>query len=447
MLHRRAGFGANWQQLQRDLEDGPQPSIERMLAGQSRAVDAEAFEATSEVLLRSAVRSGQISRLSAWWIYRMYLGSNPLAERRTLMWHNHFATSQRTIQNVFRMYRQNHLFRTLGQGKFRELLITVIKDPAMLLWLNANDNRPAHPNENLARELMELFSLGIGNYSEDDVKEAARALAGWTTTTMPSNDDPFSETYSDTLVVRQYWKDRFSKTILGQTGEWDGDDLLDMVLKHPATPRRLAWRICDELFGEQVVSDEALEELATGLVDHELDIEWAFATVLKSELFFSKENLKTRIAAPETFVLGNLIALDTTDTPASTMALDNVLTILGRSLFRPPNVGGWDGGRLWLNGRTLVARANFVHELVANGLNRNSKRPEYNRIINAFENPEDIESTVTQLSELLLGVDRDNVDDQGLIKNATRQAKQQSSETRWPFTVQLLLSTPSSQLC
>ena len=111
----------------------------------------------------------------------MYLGPDPFTERRTLMWHNHFATSNRAIQNLFRMYRQNQIFREHGNGKFATLLEKTIKDPAMLLWLNANDNRKAHPNENLSRELMELFTLGIGNYTEKDVKEAARALAGWTT--------------------------------------------------------------------------------------------------------------------------------------------------------------------------------------------------------------------------------------------------------------------------
>ena len=195
MLHRRAGFGANWQQLKRDLKDGSAKSIGRILAGETRENVAAGFEEASQYLLERAIESGQISRLSAWWILRMYLGSDPFAERRTLMWHNHFATSNRTIQDPFRMYNQNQIFRENGIGKFGTLLDKAIKDPTMLLWLNANDNRRLHPNENLGRELLELFSLGVGNYSEKDVKEAARALAGWTANTMSQQPtDPFSDT-------------------------------------------------------------------------------------------------------------------------------------------------------------------------------------------------------------------------------------------------------------
>ncbi len=448
MLHRRTGFGATWQQLQRDLKDGASKSIARILAGETRENVAEEFEKTSQYLLERAIESGQISRLSAWWILRMYLGSDPFAERRTLMWHNHFATSNRSIQNPFRMYRQNLIFRENGIGKFSTLLDKAIKDPTMLLWLNANDNRRLHPNENLGRELLELFSLGVGNYSENDVKEAARALAGWTANTMsqpPSN--PFSETYKDTMKVRPEWHDPFDKTILGKTGTWDGDDLLKIVLEHPATSKRLAWRICDELFGEQVVSEEALTELADGLVEHELDIQWACETILNSELFFSKANLKSRIAPPETFVLGSLIALNTQSRPASTLALSNVMTSLGRSLFEPPNVGGWDGGRLWLNARTLVARSNFVHAVVHNGMNRNAIPPDFGQIVDEFEDKADVESVVGQLGELLLGLDRNADADRALIVSATKEVESKSSDNRWSFAANLLLNSGSAQLC
>jgi len=444
MLHRRAGFGANWGQLQRDLQDGPARSVARVLAGESREQVTKGFESTAEFLLKKAIQTGQISRLSAFWILRMYVGPNAFAERRTLMWHNHFATSNRTIQNLTRMHRQNQIFREHGNGKFGTLLEKAIKDPAMLVWLNANDNRAAHPNENLGRELLELFSLGVGNYTERDVKEAARALAGWTTNqTMQSPEDP----NDDTLKVRHYWRDRSEKTILGKTGDWDGDDLLKIVLEHPATSQRLAWRVCDELFGENVVSQEALQELATGLAQRELNMEWAFETVLNSELFFSNENLKTRIAPPETFVLGSLIALETESCPASTLALDNVLTSLGRSLFQPPNVGGWDGGRLWLNARTLVARSNFVHAVVHNGLNRNATPPDFAGIVDGFKDNQDIESVVRQLVELLLGLDSNSESCQKMVKAASTEAEKHPTKDRWAYVSHLLLNSSSAQLC
>ena len=448
MLHRRAGFGANWQQLQRDVREGFPKTISRVLSGKTRGVAEDEFEATSDFLLKEAVRSGQLSRLSAWWIMRMYLGPDPLSERRTLMWHNHFATSNRTIQNLFRMYRQNQIFRELGNGKFAALLEKTIKDPTMLLWLNANDNRKSHPNENLSRELMELFTLGLGNYSEKDVKEAARALAGWTTSDSTMNqEDPFSDSYEDKMQVRSYWQDKFFKTILGKKGIWDGDDVLRIVLEHSATSKRLAWRVCDELFGENIVSEEALDELAKGLRERDLDLSWAFETVLKSELFFSKANLKARIAPPETYVLGCLIALNTQKHPASTLALSNMFTSLGRSLFEPPNVGGWDGGRLWLNARTIVARSNFVHAAVGNGLNRNAKPPNFDEIVESFEDNQSTESVIVQLAELLLGLDRESSEDQSIVAAVAKEVESQPIKSRWAHASRLMLNSNSAQLC
>ena len=448
MLHRRAGFGATWQQLQRDLKDGPETSIARILNGDSRDDVADGFEETSRFLLKQAIQSRQISRLSAWWILQMYLGPDAFTERRTLMWHNHFATSNRTVQNLFRMYRQNQIFRDLGMGEFGKLLNKAIRDPAMLVWLNANDNRQGHPNENLGRELLELFSLGVGNYTEEDVKEAARALAGWTVNRMMEPPaDPFVEPIEDKMMIRNHWQDKFFKTILGKTGNWDGDGLFKIVLEHPATAKRLAWRICDEFFGERVVSDEALTELATGISENDLDMQWAFKTVLNSQTFFSESNLKSRIAPPETFVLGNLIALNTADRPASTLALTEVFTQLGRSLFQPPNVGGWDGGRLWLNARTVVARSNFVHSVMRNGMNRQASPPDFDGLVGLFEDNTDIESVVTQLSELLLGLDRNSEGDRVMILAATKHAEKQPAKNRWANTAHVLLNTNSAQLC
>ena len=449
MLHRRSGFGANWERLQRDLGEGFDRTISRVLSGDTSGTAEDEFKATSDFLLKKAVRSGQLSRLSAWWIMRMYLGPDPFAERRTLMWHNHFATSNRTIQNLFRMYRQNQIFRELGNGKFAPLLEKTIKDPTMLLWLNANENRKSHPNENLSRELMELFTLGLGNYTEKDVKEAARALAGWTISdsTMNQTEDPFSDSYEDKMQVRSYWQDNFFKTILGKKGIWNGDDVLRIVQEHPATSRRLAWRVCDELFGENVVPEEALTELATGLKEHDLDLSWAFETVLKSELFFSKANLKSRIAPPETYVLGCLIGLNTQKRPASTLALANIFASLGRSLFEPPNVGGWDGGRLWLNSRTIVARSNFVHAAVGNGLNRNATPPNFDEIIETFDDNKSIESVVVQMAELLLGLDRDSKEDQAMIAAVTKEVESKPIKSRWAHASRLMLNSNSAQLC
>src|SRR3569623_3326777 len=237
-LHRRAGFAAPREVLERDLQAGPQAAIDGLLAGQQHGKAAPAdFAALASTIGDAAVASGNIQRLKAWWLYRMIFSPDPLGERLTLIWHNHFATSYRKVQDGAQMRRQNELFRQFAQAPFGERLAAVVKDPAMLVWLDADSNRREHPNENLAREVMELFTLGVGNYGENDVKEAARALTGWTVKSREFREAPA-------------YHDDGEKTILGRRGAWRGDDLLAVLLEQPATSARLARRVCALLMGE-----------------------------------------------------------------------------------------------------------------------------------------------------------------------------------------------------
>ena len=222
-LHRRAGFGANWAELQRDLNAGPEAAVDRMLKGGE--ADAE-FDSLQQLIGDAAVNSNNINRLKAWWFYRMLYSGDPLTERMTLMWHNHFATSNLKVQNVAMMRCQNELLRTHALGKFGDLLTAVVKDAAMMVWLDAKANRREKPNENLARELMELFTLGVGHYSEADVKAVARSLTGWTVR-------------SDEFANVDAYHDDGSKTILGQTGDFDGDDVLSILLSQDAVAVRI----------------------------------------------------------------------------------------------------------------------------------------------------------------------------------------------------------------
>src|ERR1700733_10162853 len=179
-LHRRAGFAATWAEIERDLRDGPEASVTRVLQGKSR-IDGivKDFEAVSAALADAAASTASADRLKAWWVFRMLFGPDPLGERLTLLWHNHFATSNLKVDDLAAMRRQNDLFRNHARAPFRTLPESAVRDPALLVWLDAPANRKGHPNENLARELMELFTLGIGHYTENDVKETARALTGW----------------------------------------------------------------------------------------------------------------------------------------------------------------------------------------------------------------------------------------------------------------------------
>jgi uncharacterized protein (DUF1800 family) len=348
-LHRRAGFAATWAEVRRDLADGPRASIDRLIQGKGGHPDAS-FERTAKVLADAAAGSRDAGRLKAWWVFRMLHSPDPLAERLTLLWHNHFATSNQKVDDLAALRRQNDLFRRHARAPFGELLVAVVKDPALLLYLDAPANRKGHPNENLARELMELFTLGIGNYTEKDVKEAARALTGWSV-----EEDAFKEE-----VVRH---DGGEKTILGRRGRFRGNDLVKILLEHPATARRLAFRIVETFLGEELPGARALEALAQGLRERRLDVGWAVETVLRSRAFFAEANLRRRALGPAEFVVGAVRALEQTDS-AGTLELAGWLARLGQDLFYPPNVGGWPGGRHWLSTQALMARVQFAFRLV-----------------------------------------------------------------------------------
>ena len=355
-LHRRAGFGATWGEIERDLAEGPEKSIQRMLDGSARSyAQREDFDSIARVIAEAAAGSDDEDRLKAAWLFRMLFTSHPLVEKLTLMWHNHFATSNLKVNSLSLMWRQNEWLRQHAMGSFKDMLLGVIRDPAMLLWLDANTNRVGHPNENLARELMELFTLGVGNYSEADVQAAARALTGWSV----NNGE---------LRFRIAHHDADRKTILGKEANFDADSLVELLLTQSATSRRLAWRLCDTFMGEGVVSSTAMNELAELLSSHELNIQPALSTLLHSDLFFSSANLKNRVSSPVEHVVSTVRSLELLESPPSTLILAQWAKRMGHDLFRPPNVGGWAGGRQWLSTRNIVARAKFAEALVAGQL-------------------------------------------------------------------------------
>jgi uncharacterized protein (DUF1800 family) len=351
-LHRRAGFGATWLELERDLADGPGAAIDRILAGRSRAGGVPAdFDHVSSLIADAAVQLGDLNRLQAWWVYRLLFSPDPLGERLTLLWHNHFATSNEKVHDLRAMLRQNETNRRLARARFGELLATAAREPALLVYLDATANRKDRPNENLARELMELFTLGIGHYTESDVKAAARALTGWTFEDGDLRESPGAH-------------DDGEKTVLGKTGRWSGPQLVAMLAEQPATARRLASRLCGLLMGEGAVDDPAVAALAVGLHDRHLDIGWGVETILRSRAFFAPANIRTRVLGPAEFVIGACRTLLPPAPPPSTLPLAGWISHLGQDLFNPPNVGGWPEGRSWLTAKSVIARTRFAAALV-----------------------------------------------------------------------------------
>lgn len=427
-LHRRAAFAAPWSELQRDLADGPQAAVDRLLAGPVRWDDDVSFTQLADTIGDAAMASGSSGRLQAWWMFRMLKSPDPLGERLTLTWHNHFATSNRKVQDLVRMRGQNERLRQLARAPFDELLAAAVKHPAMLVWLDADSNRKGHANENLARELMELFTLGIDNFDEHDVQEAARALTGWSIA-------------GGEFGFREARHDDGEKTVLGHTGKLDGDGLLELLVDHPATSQRLAWRLCRTFFGENVVDDNAITQLADGLRENNLDIGWALETVLKSERFQSEANMGTRIAGPAEMIVGSLRALELVDPPPSTLLVAEWAARMGQELLYPPNVGGWNEGRSWLASRTLIARANFARALANGQLWHPPRQPDFVQLAQTYGSATDLAEQIDWYARLLWGTSSP-----ALVEEIIAAVQDNERNQSLPNAVALLLARPENQL-
>jgi hypothetical protein len=346
-LYRRAGFGASWTELEAALQAGPEAAVTRLLEG---GPGAEQFDRDTGERVPSITRGNSGPQARAWWLYRMLYTPHPLREKLALFWHNHFATSNSKVQSAGFMLRQYRLLYRHALGNFRDLLQEVSKDPAMMVWLDTRDSKKGNPNENYARELMELFSLGIGHYTEHDVREAARAFTGW-------------EIQGDEAVLNPRQHDDGDKTVLGQKGKWKGEDVVRICLDQDAAAPFVAGKLYRFLVSESVpATPELLAPLARQFRASGYDFGGLVATVLRSNLFFSAAVYRTRIKSPVDFALGIVRGLEGR---IGSTALAAALESLGQNLFHPPTVKGWDGGTAWLNGQTLLFRQNLALALTS----------------------------------------------------------------------------------
>jgi uncharacterized protein (DUF1800 family) len=350
-LHRRAGFAAPWATLQRGLRDGPAASVDRLLDGEPTTPDgrtAAAFEALAEGMARQLAPSATLTRLQALWLYRMVFTPHPLRERMTLFWHNHFATSQAKVENTGLMERQNALFRRHALGDFKAMLAEVGRDPAMLIWLDSKENRKAHPNENYAREVMELFTLGRGHYTEADIREAARAFTGWFVVR-----DRFQE------VAAQH--DDGVKTVLGRTGRYDGDAIPGILLDQPACAGFLAAKLVKAFVTEvDPVPPALVAPVAEAFRGSGYDVKAPVSMILKSNLFFDRSVRRRRVKCPVELAVGTVRALEVLRPTVQADALAESCARMGQSLYAPPSVAGWDGGPAWVNSTAMLGRTNLA---------------------------------------------------------------------------------------
>jgi hypothetical protein len=282
-----------------------------------------------------------------WWVMRILDTPRPLQERIALFWHNHFATSTGKVRHSGLVSRQIDLFRRLGLGNFRDLLLAVTIDPAMLLWLDGSSNKRGHPNENYAREVMELFTLGIGHYTEKDVQQLARAFTGYQV--LDERVEFIPESFDDGV-----------KTILGRTQKFDARSAVNLLLDQPAAPCFIAAKLLKEFVHPQPQA-EHVEHYATRLLHHRWEIKPVLQELLTSRLFFSPYAWRSKIKSPCELVTGSILALEAKrDSAFAAIAMSD----MGQVLLAPPSVKGWDGGENWINANTLLHRFNFALDLL-----------------------------------------------------------------------------------
>lgn len=295
----------------------------------------------------------QARQIQRWWLKRMIETPRPLEEKLTLFWHGHFATSYRTIEDSYHMFKQNQLFRANAAGSYSALMHQIIRDPAMIRYLDNNNSRKGKPNENLARELMELFSLGVGNYTEDDIKQGARALTGYTF----RGDDFFFD---------QRNHDNGDKSILGRRGTMNGDDFVDAILQQ----RACAQYICTKLYrffvrdyptGDAQADKAALaviNDMASLFRSKDYEVSPVLRRLFQSQHFYDGSVRGEQIKSPVQLVVGAVRSLNT---PVRDLgAVLSGMRYMGQDILFPPSVKGWDGGRAWINTATMFIRQNIL---------------------------------------------------------------------------------------
>ncbi|MAE27536.1 MAG: hypothetical protein CMJ87_00960 [Planctomycetes bacterium] len=359
-LYNRAGFGATRAEIARGLELGPEALVEELLSGGAEP-DAFFYELLDRpnrlkmAFLGADERRDYINGLRAkdrrqltafviWWVERMLAGETPLRERMTLFWHGMFTSSMGTVRHGFEMIQQNQFLRRHALGSYSDMLRGIIRDPAMLAYLDNNENHKDKPNENLAREIMELFSLGEGNYSETDVKEVARALTGYT------------KTKEGQFEFKSRDHDMGSKTILGQSGRFDGTDVAEILLAQRACAEWVAGRLITYLEGVEP-SAERLASYATLLAESEYQVRPLLRRLFLDPEFYRLEIRGARIQGPVDYLVSSSRRLGIE--PPGVLVYQGG-GMLGQRLLDPPNVKGWEGGESWVTTSSLMMRGNLM---------------------------------------------------------------------------------------
>jgi uncharacterized protein (DUF1800 family) len=360
----RAGMGATPAQVDAATAKGYAQAVEDLLAYPDQPAppptlppfpeppkDANSLTGDQRTQMRMAINQANQQGIRAailWWTGLMRATNYPLQENLTLFWHNHFATANDKVRRPEFMVQQNQLLRTHGAGKFVDLLIGVSKDPAMLHWLDGQTNVKGHPNENWAREVMELFTLGIGNYTEQDVREAARASTGWTVA--------FDGTV--TFVPKRF--DDGQKTILGQTGNFNLDDFSRMLAANPTTARFVSGKLFKWFVGDKP-ADADLAPMIDTWNQSGGEIRSVLRALFLSDAFTPERAAGAHIKNPASWTVGAVRGLEAN---VADEGIAQMMSVQGMQLFYPPNVGGWPSGTAWISPSSQVLRFNLAAGIV-----------------------------------------------------------------------------------
>ncbi|MHC4930914.1 MAG: DUF1800 domain-containing protein [Planctomycetota bacterium] len=336
-LWRRAGFGADPRRIERTLRRTPPEAVDAIVDGPPD--DRAAAEL--ETIYESVLGTDDADAARSWLIARMVRCDHQLREKMALFWHGHFATSIVKVRKLDWMMRQYRIFLDLGLTRFPALLEAVTRDPAMIRWLDNETNRKGHANENFAREVFELFTLGDGNYAEKDIQEAARAFTGW-------------HILRDRFHFSRVLHDSGRKTVLGQTGKFWGEDVLRIAAEQPACGRFLARKLLT-FFVAPTPDEELVESLGESLKEGGYDISATLKLLFRSELFFSKGTRGALVKSPLEYAVG---AIRTFDARVDTRQAVAAVREMGQDLLAPPNVKGWPGQRDWINTASWLTRIN-----------------------------------------------------------------------------------------
>lgn len=370
-LMRRAGFGATQEELEQRVAKGYEATVEELVSpGEDQP------SGNMALLLRyhpgSLLPGGVPVMGQANWMYNMVTTERPLEEKMALFWHHVFATGNSKVDNCDQMLEQIDMFRQYGMGSYKDMLIEISRNPAMIFWLDNNENHRDAVNENWGRELLELFSMGVSNYTEVDVREASRAFTGWTLGNKVPRL-PYGR-FSWSFEYREEDHDNTDKTFLGYTGNFGGEDIIDIILKEPATSRF----ICRHLYNffvadepqvpawtiEPARDEEALEAMIDVFEESNYNMQAVLRFVFNSDFF--KNARFEKIKSPAEVVAGTLRMVGQFQFPEPGIKdIGNQPTYMGQALMDPPSVEGWHTGSEWINSGSLLARINFVADRVA----------------------------------------------------------------------------------